>query len=259
MSQQVVDSKKAVKIITETLYIRERIDPQLHDPLYLVLSDLRIALDRHKNDHPINILDYGCGGSPYRPLFPLADYRRADFLETGDLDYILDTEGHVDEGSNAFDLILSTQVLEHMADPSVCLSESLRLLKPGGTFIISSHGSFEDHPCPSDYWRWTAQGMKHSLEKGGFENIDVSKLTTGMRAVIFLFQRFCHANNLPQSSLLSLLLKGSSWAAKVNKRSINRACDRLFCGNRVVNSEVPGHNFYIVLFAVAKKPQKNGH
>lgn len=253
MSQQSVNSEKAIKIITETLYLRERIDPLPGDPLYLVLSDLMIALGSIKDARSIKILDYGCGGSPYRRLFPSADYRRADFLETGELDYQLDAKGYVKEESNTFDLILSTQVLEHMVDPGVCLGECWRLLKPEGTFIISSHGSFEDHPCPSDYWRWTAQGLKHAMEKCGFENVDIKKLTTGMRAIVFLFQRFGQAANLPKSSLLALLLKGLSRAAKIHKRSLDCACDRLFYGNRVVNSDVPGHNFYIVLFAVAKK------
>ena len=255
MSQQAVNSEKVVKIITETPYLRERIDPRPGDPLYLVLSDLRIALDDVKDTRPIKVLDYGCGGSPYRRLFPLADYRRADFLETGELDYQLDATGYVQEESNTFDLILSTQVLEHMVDPGVCLGECWRLLKPGGTFIVSSHGSFEDHPCPSDYWRWTAQGLKHDMEKGGFKNIDIKKLTTGIRAIAFLFQRFGQTTNLPKRSLLALLLKGLSGAAEMHKKSLDCAYDRLFYGNRIVNSDVPGHNFYIVLFAVAKKPQ----
>ena len=58
-------------------------------------------------------------GSPYRSLFPNADYRRADFLrQEGDvLDYILDANSCVKEKDQTFDFILSTQVLEHVDDP----------------------------------------------------------------------------------------------------------------------------------------------
>jgi SAM-dependent methyltransferase len=233
--------------------LRERIDPRPGDPLYLVLSDLRIALDGVKDVRPIRVLDYGCGGSPYKRLFPSADYRRADFLDSGELDYQLDAAGYVKEESNTFDLIISTQVLEHMAHPDVCLSECWRLLKPEGTFIISSHGSFEDHPCPSDYRRWTAQGLKYDLVKAGFEKIDISKLTTGMRAIAFLFQRFGQVSYVPNKSLLKWFLKELFCMAAANKKSLDRACDRLFCDNRVVSCEAPGHDFYIVLFAAAKK------
>ena len=66
--------------IAETLagerYNRARLRPIPGEPDYLHLRDLRDALAPFATNDPIRILDFGCGGSPYRTLFPNADYRR---------------------------------------------------------------------------------------------------------------------------------------------------------------------------------------
>ena len=58
-------------------------------------------------------------------------------------------------GDNSFDLIYSTNVLEHVKDPKMVLNEAIRVLKPGGflQFVIPNYFSFwEGHygilwPC----------------------------------------------------------------------------------------------------------------
>src|SRR6187431_2690649 len=94
-------------------YLRERLEPRSGDPDYIHLSDLLMALEEFRTDEAITILDYGCGGSPYRSLFPNAEYKRADFVEMDDLDYVIGGDSRVDERDSTFDLILSTQVAEH--------------------------------------------------------------------------------------------------------------------------------------------------
>jgi SAM-dependent methyltransferase len=39
---------------------------------------------------------------------------------------------------SSFDVVLSFQVIEHIVDPSVCLREVTRVLKPGGVFIAAT-------------------------------------------------------------------------------------------------------------------------
>lgn len=49
-------------------------------------------------------------------------------------------------GDNEFDVVYSTNVLEHTESPLKVLSEALRVLKPGGTlqFVFPSYGSYFD-------------------------------------------------------------------------------------------------------------------
>lgn len=65
------------------------------------------------------------------------------------------------------DLVLSTQVLEHAADPQVYVRECARVLRPGGKLLLSTHGVMFYHPDPEDYWRWTPAGLAVLLGDAG--------------------------------------------------------------------------------------------
>src|SRR5205823_2015302 len=49
------------------------------------------------------------------------------------------------------------------------LSECLRVLRPGGRMLLSTHGVFPYHPDPVDLWRWTCEGLRREVEQVGFE------------------------------------------------------------------------------------------
>src|SRR5262249_48561646 len=132
----------------------------------------------------------GCGGSPYRSLFPNAEYLRADFTGVFDLDYVIGEHSKIDEADEIFDLILSTQVTEHVEDAPSYFAESYRLLKRGGRFVCTTHGTYPDHACPYDFQRWTADGLKRDIAAAGFTVTQGIKLTTNGRAMMFLLRRF---------------------------------------------------------------------
>lgn len=63
---------------------------------------------------------------------------------------------------------MSFQVLEHVWDLDWYLGEALRLLTPGGWLLLSTHGAWLYHPHPTDYRRWTRDGLVRELESRGF-------------------------------------------------------------------------------------------
>jgi SAM-dependent methyltransferase len=151
-------------------YEEERINPEPNQRWYLILSDLKRALDAFATNEALKILDFGCGGSPYRSLFPNSDYKRADVKQYPGVDFLIDDNGRIDVPDNRFDLVWSTQVAEHVHHPEAYFAEMYRLLKPGGRLVVSTHGSYEDHGCPHDYQRWTPWGLRRDLEKAGFHS-----------------------------------------------------------------------------------------
>ncbi len=195
--------------LDESDYTRQRIEPRPGDQFYLHLLDLRKALDDCRSQQAIQLLDFGCGGSPYRSLFPNAIYHRADYVSMPDLHFKVTTEGTIpDAAAYTYDLVLSTQVLEHVPSPQTYLSEAFRVLKPGGQLVLSTHGSFPDHGCPDDFWRWTADGLATELTRAGFTMKSIRRLTCGPRAVMFLFDQLCFSRTsgfLPR--LLSALYR----------------------------------------------------
>lgn len=59
----------------------------------------------------------------------------------------------------AFDAVTCDQVLEHVGDPHAVCRELLRVTKPGGLIHIASPFLFPWHPSPSDFTRWTQEGL----------------------------------------------------------------------------------------------------
>jgi SAM-dependent methyltransferase len=76
--------------------------------------------------------------------------------------------GRVALEDGAVDAVLSTQVLEHVADVQAYLREAYRVLRPGGLVFCSTHGAFILHRHPTDFRRWTIDGLRYELEQAGF-------------------------------------------------------------------------------------------
>lgn len=61
---------------------------------------------------------------------------------------------------NSFDLVVSDQVLEHVeGDPFKAVSETCRVLKPGGIAVHASVLLYQIHGYPSDFWRFTPDAL----------------------------------------------------------------------------------------------------
>jgi SAM-dependent methyltransferase len=59
-----------------------------------------------------------------------------------------------------FDLIICTEVLEHVANPFLAINEIFRLLKKGGILLLSTPFNFRIHGPLPDCWRFTEHGLK---------------------------------------------------------------------------------------------------
>lgn len=71
----------------------------------------------------------------------------------------------------SFDVIICTQVLEHVAAPEKALSELYRLLAPGGLLLLSVPFHSFIHGSPDDYWRFTPSALKKMVSRWDFETV----------------------------------------------------------------------------------------
>jgi SAM-dependent methyltransferase len=62
-------------------------------------------------------------------------------------------------------LLLDT--IEHVEHPRLALRELCRCMKPDGVLLLTSHFFFPIHQFPSDYWRFTAEGIASLLSEFG--------------------------------------------------------------------------------------------
>jgi SAM-dependent methyltransferase len=119
------------------------------------------------------VLDAGAGDCPYKSFFPNAQYESADFCQVegakyGPITYVCDLST-IPVEDNRYDLVLCTQVLEHVTEPELVLKEFFRILKPGKELWISAPLFYAEHQIPFDYYRYTRYGLSYLIEKAGFQ------------------------------------------------------------------------------------------
>lgn len=108
--------------------------------------------------------DYG-NTQDLRPLFPHYEYIRVDQTEGDTVDIVLDLINDFDTISTqlsgrTFNTIICFSVLEHCSNPFKMSANISRLLNKKGLIFISVPFSWRIHGYPSDYWRFTPEGIK---------------------------------------------------------------------------------------------------
>lgn len=114
------------------------------------------------------IVDLGAGSAPYRTLF---DFQKIKYVSC---DLGAESEVSIEPGKpvplpdGVAKAVLSFQVLEHVWDLDWYLAEAGRMLADNGALILSTHGTWLYHPHPTDYRRWTRDGLVAELTTRGF-------------------------------------------------------------------------------------------
>lgn len=73
--------------------------------------------------------------------------------------------------SNVYEGAICEVVLEHVAEPQQVIDEVWRVLKPGGQCFFIVPFLFPYHGHPSDFHRWSRQGLQHAFK--AFEPVEV--------------------------------------------------------------------------------------
>ncbi len=118
------------------------------------------------------VLDAGAGDCRYRVHFSLANYESADFLRVdkpyAHIDYVCSLES-IPVEAQRYELVLLTQVMEHLPEPLAVLRELHRVLKPGGALWLTAPLFYPEHEAPYDFYRYTQFAYRHLLEQAGFD------------------------------------------------------------------------------------------
>jgi 2-polyprenyl-3-methyl-5-hydroxy-6-metoxy-1,4-benzoquinol methylase len=167
------------------------------------------ALVPRLRDHASGkLLDAGCGAMPFKASVEdlVEGYRSIDIeRKVPDVDFVGDLQDMKAMDAESYNVVLCTEVLEHVPQPEKLIAEVRRILKPRGKFILSVPHLSRLHEEPFDYYRFTKHGLQFLLDQNGFSVLEI--VPTGS-----LFSFLGHQ--------VSTVLVGSTWHIPVFRRVI---------------------------------------
>jgi SAM-dependent methyltransferase len=195
------------------IYQREAFFPKLLglfiNPFYFA----RKGLSKHISDLANNIngktLDVGCGTKPYAHLYQSKEYVGLE-IDTPQNRVNKQAEFYYD-GNNfpfedaSFDSLVANEVFEHVFNPDIFLSETLRILKPNGMILLTMPFVWDEHEQPYDFARYTSFGIKSLLERHGFEIVEQRKSTDDIRVIFQLINTYIFKKTVTKNAYINVL------------------------------------------------------
>jgi ubiquinone/menaquinone biosynthesis C-methylase UbiE len=133
----------------------------------------------------LKVLDVGAGSCPHRPLFARCEYLAHDLaaLAPGQLQGrkgygSLDLISRIDSlpiASETFDVVLCTEVLEHVPEPIQAIQEIARIIHRGGLLLLTAPLRSGIHQEPYHFYGgYTPFWYSKFLTEAGFEEITIT-------------------------------------------------------------------------------------
>jgi SAM-dependent methyltransferase len=119
------------------------------------------------------VLDAGAGAAPYKKYFIHANYESTDFEDIFDkkskkMHNFICSLDNIPKPNNSYDVIINTQVLEHVPEPLKVITEFYRVLKPNGKLFLTAPQGWGIHGEPYHFFNFTKYGLELLFNKAGF-------------------------------------------------------------------------------------------
>ena len=159
-----------------TLNLRRRLHSLVVNKLYATHNrarSVRASLERvfaeleQANDCG---LDLGSAGRQLHPkLFGL------DICRQRGVDCVASAES-LPFMDQTFRVLVTQEVFEHLSNPWRAMQEVARVMKPGGLLYFQVPFVIGYHPGPTDFWRFTVEGVREIIETSGLklESLEIS-------------------------------------------------------------------------------------
>ncbi|CAN5165399.1 hypothetical protein BH11PAT1_BH11PAT1_1550 [soil metagenome] len=151
-------------------------------------------------------LDIGSGGSSYSRFFP--NRLTVDIDPMRKPEIVADAH-HLPFPEAEFSSILCTEVLEHVKDPFQVERELRRVMKVGGTLVLSTRFVFPLHDTPHDYWRFTKYGLREIFKE--WEIIEIVEETQTFSTIAALLHRIGFQTKLKMNKITKVILLIFIW------------------------------------------------
>lgn len=121
--------------------------------------------------------------------------------------------------------VVCETVLEHVPAPNQVIAETLRVLKPGGRFFYIVPFLFPFHGHPSDYQRWSKQGLRAAFE--AFDEVEVGIHAGPCSAMVNLLTEWAYLFSGFAFPKMYVPIKGGLTALLFPIKYLDLWCNRL--------------------------------
>lgn len=156
----------------------------------------------------IEVGSYDVNGSARSILQPMVPsrYVGVDITPGPGVDVVCNAENLLEKfGPASFDVVVSTEMLEHVYDWRLVVSTLKKLLKPHGSLLITTRRiGFDFHGYPHDYWRFERDDFQRIFSDLEIDRLECDDTNRG----IFLLARRPETfteNDLSSHELYSIL------------------------------------------------------
>jgi SAM-dependent methyltransferase len=123
------------------------------------------------------VFDVGAGTQQFAKLFETDNVYKTDYLPYKSIDITTNLTKPLPIKNNVFDVVVLSNVLEHISEPLLLLKECNRVLKVGtGKLIITVPFLIKLHQEPHDYYRYTEYILHKLLDQVGFTKVEITKI-----------------------------------------------------------------------------------
>jgi SAM-dependent methyltransferase len=135
-------------------------------------------------------------------------YMGVDIEKGVGVDVVCKAEDLVDKfGEDSFDLVISTEALEHIRNWQGAISNIKRVCKKGGIVLLTTRSEgYGYHGYPSDFWRFSMGDMKQIFSDFEMLTLEKDPEAPGVFVKVRKPEKFAEAN-LSSFGLYSILQK----------------------------------------------------
>lgn len=180
------------------------------------------------------VLDVGCGEQPLRKYFESSYlYKGLDYCQNSqnNIDFLTQIDESALNIYEKFDIILCTEVFEHVFDWKAAFENISNLCSPSGLVLITCPMFYPLHEEPYDFWRPTPYALKKISELNGFTIVEEKRVGEGkdLLGTVLSYSYF-----YPETNSL-----GNKVRARLLNRARNYILERLFKQDENIRMESP--------------------
>lgn len=122
----------------------------------------------------VGSLDVNGSVRPFVEIFKPAEYIGADIASGRGVDVVCDVKDIVERfGPDSFDVVVSTELLEHVRDWRAAIHAIKRVCRLGGRILITTRSAgFPYHAHPYDFWRYEIEDIEYIFKDCIIEQIE---------------------------------------------------------------------------------------